>query len=105
MSEIKNTYQDFLLNNDETVKLTLTFGKLNVLKSYNNELYTRFNKINYGKGEEVLDMVTIIYVAYWCANYKVGEKIYSEDEFIELVPFDMIEIQRVYNSLMRPKKK
>lgn len=101
---IKNTFIDFQLDNDEIVKLTLTFGKLNLLKSVNNELYTRYMEIIYGKREDLLDMVTIIYVAYWCANFG-KEGLRKEDDFIELVPFDMPEIQRAYNSLMRPKKK
>lgn len=101
---MKNTFIEFELNNDEKVDLTLTFGKLNVLKSVNNELYTRYNEIVYGKREDLLDMVTIIYVAYWCANFG-KDKLYKEDDFINLVPFDMPEIQRAYNSLMRPKKK
>ena len=106
MSEIRNTYQEFQLENDEKVNLTLTFGKLNVLKSVNNELYSRYNNILYGKSEDIMDMVTIVYVAYWCANFSLGgDKLYSEEEFIELVPFDMVEIKRVYTSLIQPKKK
>lgn len=101
---MKNTVIEFQLNNDEKVNLTLTFGKLNVLRSVNNELYTRYNEIIYGKREDIMDMVTIIYVAYWCANFG-NETYHKEDEFIDLVPFDMLEIQRAYNSLMRPKKK
>ena len=38
---------------------------------------------------------------------KSGEifKVYTEEEFIELVPFDIMEIQRVYTALIQPKKK
>ena len=101
---MKNTLIDFQLNNEEVVKLTLTFGKLNVLRSVNNELYTRYNEIIYGKREDIMDMVTIIYVAYWCANIGNDNK-HNEDEFIDLVPFDLPEIQRKYSELMKPKKK
>ena len=48
MVDIKNTYQDFELENGEVVKLTLTFGRLNLLKSVNNELYNKFNNVLYG---------------------------------------------------------
>ena len=114
MSDIKNTYEKFQLQRVlddgtieyEEVDLTLTFGKLNVLRSRNNELYTRYCKMLSGKSEDILDMVTLIYVAYWCAHLTLPkDKLYTEDEFIELVPFDMPEIKRVYNSLMQPKKK
>lgn len=106
MSEIKNTYLEFDLNNGEKVNLTLTFGKLNVLKSLNNELYTRFNSVLYGKSEDMMDLVAIVYVAYWCANYSMsGDKLYTEQEFIELVPFDMNKLKEVFTSLTQPKKK
>lgn len=114
MSEIKNTYTDFQLERVlddgtieyETVKLTLTFSKLNVLRSRNNELYTRFNKLLFGKSEDMMDLVAVVYVAYWCANLTLSkDKIYTEEEFIELVPFDMNELKRVFNLLTQPKKK
>lgn len=103
--ESSTSYQEFVLKNGEIVNISLSFKRLALLRKLNFELYERFNKINYGKSEDILDLVTMIYVAYWCENHKIGKEIYSEDDFIELVPFDMTEIQRVYNSLMRPKKK
>lgn len=105
MAEIKNSYQEFELENGETVRMTLTFGKLNVLKSINNQLYERYNKILYGKSEDILDMVTLMYVAYWCANFNLSDSLYNENEFIDLVPFDFTEIKRVYTALTQPKKK
>lgn len=105
MSESKTTYQEFILTNGETVNLSLSFGRLNLLKKLNYELYDRFNKILYGKSEDIMDMVTIIYVGYWCANFKITDKPYSEEDFIELVDFDMLEIKRVFTALTQPKKK
>lgn len=102
---VKNTFRDFELNNGEVVKLTLTFGKLALLKSVNNPLYTKYNRIQYGKSEDMLDAVTLVYVAYWCANYGVADSLYTEQEFIDLVPFDVNEIKRAMNELTRPKKK
>lgn len=102
---MKNTYVEFELNNEETVKLTLTFGKLNMLKSANNSLYQKYSKfLMTGTSDDILDIVTMIYVAYWCANFG-KEKFYTLEEFIDLVPFDMVELERVNNALMRPKKK
>lgn len=101
---MKNSFIEFELNNEEVVNLTLTFGKLNILKSVNNELYQKFNKIFYGKSEDMMDMVTMIYVAYWCANFG-KEDMYKEQDFIDLVPFDFVEIERTFNALTRPKKK
>lgn len=102
---MKNTYVEMTLENDEIVKLTITFAKLNILKSVNHELYQRYSRlIMQGNSEDILDMATMVYVAYWCANFG-KEGMLKEDEFIELVPFDMVELQRVNNALMRPKKK
>ena len=111
MSESKITNESQIsgvalkLNNEEVVKLSLSFARLNILQKLNYDLFERFSRIANGKSESLLDLVTLIYVAYWCANYDGINKIYSEDDFIELVPFDMGEIQRVYMMLMRPKKK
>lgn len=102
--DAKNTTLDYVLNNGNTVKLTLTFGKLNVLKSVNNQLYEKFNKIVNGKSDEILDLVTIIYVAYWCANFG-KDGILTESEFIDLVPFDLLDIKKVFTTLTQPKKK
>lgn len=103
--ETRKNDVDFQLENGETVRLRLNFARLKILEKLNFELFERFNKINYGKSENIIDLATIVYVAYWCANYDGINKIYSEDEFVELVPFDVIEIQRVQNALMKPKKK
>ena len=100
-----NTYTDFTLENGDTVKLTLSFGRLNVLKSVNKELYARFNNVLYGKSEDMLDTIAMLYVAYWCANYNGIDKILEEQEFFDLVPFDMVTIKDVFDTLTKPKKK
>lgn len=100
----KNTLLDFKLEDGNIVKLTLTFGKLNVLKSVNNALYQKFNKILSGKSEEFLDLVDVIYVAYWCANFG-NEKLISQKDFIELVPFDIPTIKEAFDILTHVKKK
>jgi len=105
MGELKATGQEYVLNNGETVTLMLSFGRLNILKKLNIELYNRFNAILYGKSEDILDLVTIIYVGYWCANYNGVDQILKEDDFIELVDFDTLEIQRTFKALTQPKKK
>ena len=107
ISESKMTGQEFILNNGEVVKLGLNFAKLNLLKKLNIELYNRFNAILYGKSEDILDLVTIIYVAYWCYNFNGfnNNELYKEDDFIELVQFDTLEIQRTFKAITQPKKK
>lgn len=104
MDNLKNTVVKFSLANGEEVGLTLTFRKLNLMKSVNSSLYTRFNKIMTGKSEEILDLVTVIYGAYWCQNYG-AEEMLTESDFIDLVPFDINEIRNVFRLLTQPKKK
>lgn len=105
MEDSKTVGQEFILKNGETVILSLSFARLNILRKLNIELYDRFNKILYGKSEDILDLVTIIYVGYWCANFKITDNLYKEDDFIELVEFDTLEIQRTFKALTQPKKK
>lgn len=96
------------LENGLTVKLSITFAKLNVLKSLNNQLYQRFNKVFYlGKSEDIFDLITVLYVAYWCANYSINnqENFLSEKEFTDLVPYDISLILKIFNNLTQPKKK
>ena len=105
MSEIKQTYQEYVLKNDEKVNLSLSFGKLNILKKLNFDLYERFNRVLYGKSEDILDLVTRVYVAYWCANYNGTTELYKEEDFFDLVEFDALELKRVFTALTQPKKK
>lgn len=105
MEEVKATGQEYILSNGESVYLSLSFGRLNLLKKLNLELYNRFNEILYGKSNDILDLVTIIYVGYWCANFKLTDNLYKEEDFIELVEFDTLEIQRTFKELTQPKKK
>ena len=78
---------------------------MNLLKKVNSNLYERFNRLLFGKSEDILDLVTVVYVGYWCANYSITDKLYTEDEFIELVPFDSNELTKVFAELTQPKKK
>lgn len=105
MSNPKNSYIPFELTDGTKVNLTLTFRKLNLMKSVNPSLYERFNRIVSGKTEEILDLVTAIYAAYWCANYGGDKKIMSEADFVDLTPFDILKISAVFKELTQPKKK
>ena len=105
MNESTLTGQEYTLSNGEVVTLSLTFGKLNMLKKLNHDLYERVNKIFYGKSEDILDLVTMVYVGYWCANHGKTENLYKEEDFYDLVDFDALELKRVFTALTQPKKK
>lgn len=105
MTESTITGQEYVLKNGDAVKLSLSFGRLNLLRKLNANLYERFNRILYGKSDDILDLVTMVYVAYWCANYSITDKLYTEDDFYDLVDFDAGELSRVFTALTQPKKK
>lgn len=95
------------LNDGKEIELSLSFQRLAFLKKVRNDLYQRYNSImmNNKKEMDFFDMPFIIYIAYWCANYRIGEDIYSEEDFISLIPFDFKTIKRIFNQLTSPKKK
>lgn len=107
MNKPMNTTYDFTLCDGTVVKLTLNFYFLYQLRSNHKELYERYNKImqSTNKNEfDVLDMVTICYVGYVCANLK-EENILSEEEFYLMCGSDMNEVGKAVQHLITPKKR
>ena len=105
INKLKNTEYEFELADGTKVKTTITFYHLYQLKSKNKSLYERYNKIlqNTGKGGfDILEMVTIVYVGYVCANMN-NESILSEEEFIQLCGSDLQEVSKAVSALVRPK--
>ena len=102
---MKNTYQELELENGTTVKLTLNFARLLKLKSDNPGLYDRFMKVLQSKNFDIVfDSLTVLYTGYLCANI-TEESVLSEEEFIELVPFDLELINVAAGNLIQSKKK
>ena len=102
---MKNTYQELTLENGETVKLTLNFAKLLKIKNDQPKTYDRFMKVLQNKDFDIMfDSLTVLYTGYLCANVN-NESILSEDEFMELVPFDLETINVVAGQLIQSKKK
>ena len=52
----------------------------------------------------VFDSLTVLYTGYLCANMD-EESMLSEDEFMELVPFDLEVINVIAGKLIQGKKK
>lgn len=102
-----NTEIDFKLNNDEVVKLTLNFTLLLKIKNNYPEEYELFNKyVLYGDKKELdfFEIITVIYVAYLCANLDNKNR-YTKEEFIKLIPFNLDKITRTQEVLLGYKKK
>lgn len=101
----KNTYVDFELEDGTTVKLTLQFYRLYMLKNTNKKaVYDRYNKINAEGFKEELDMVDVLYTAYLCANVKEIDTCMTREEFLINMPVDREYIGDTYNMLVNPKK-
>lgn len=102
---MKNTYQELVLENGETVKLTLNFARLLKIKNEQPKIYDRFMKVLQNKDFDIVfDSLTVLYTGYLCANMN-DESILSEDEFMELVPFDLEVINVVAGKLIQSSKK
>lgn len=101
----KNTYQELELENGEIVKLTLNFARLLKIKSTQPKLYERFMKVLQNKEFDIVfDSLTVLYTGYVCANIS-NESVLSEEEFTELVPFDLEVINVLAGKLIQSKKK
>ena len=102
---MKNTYQELVLENGETVKLTLNFARLLKIKNEQPKIYDRFMKVLQNKDFDIVfDSLTVLYTGYLCANMN-DESILSEDEFMELVPFDLEVINVTAGKLIQSSKK
>lgn len=101
----KNTYQELELENGEVVKLTLNFARLLKVKNDQPKLYERFMKVLQNKEFDIVfDSLTVLYTGYVCANTN-NESVLSEEEFTELVPFDLEVINVIAGKLIQSKKK
>ena len=102
-----NTTYDFTLCDGTTVKLTLNFYYLYQLRNNHKELYERYNKIMQATGKDnldILNMATVCYVGYMCAN-QGEENLLSEEEFYMLCGNDVAAVGKAVNALVNPKKR
>lgn len=106
MSKKMNTTIEFEFCDGTTAKMTLMFYALYQLKNKNKALYNRYNQAMNAssKGDvDELDMITILYAAYICAN--MGEEnLLSEEEFMIKCGSDRIAVGKAVEDLTTPKK-
>lgn len=102
---MKNTYQELELMNGESIKMTLNFARLLKIKADQPQIYDRFMKVLQNKEFDIVfDSLTVLYTGYLCANIG-NESILSEEEFVELIPFDLELINTKAGQLIQSKKK
>ena len=102
------TFKELQLQNGEVIQLTLNFRRLLQLKNKRKKLYERYNLI-YNKTikDNTFDTITILYVAYLCANIDEidNDTVMSEDEFMEEIPQSFVLINNIVTELTQPKSK
>lgn len=103
-----NTTYDFTLADGTTVKLTLAFYALYLLKGKNKSLYERYNKAMLSISDkksayDELEAITVLYAAYVCANLN-AETIMNEEEFMILCGADRVAVNEALEHLIAPKK-
>jgi hypothetical protein len=100
-----NTTLDFEFYDGTTAKLTLTFYALYQLRSKNVGLYNRYNQAmnsSSKNGYDEFEMLTILYVAYMCANMN-EENVLTEEEFIIKCGSDRVAVGNAVKQLTSPK--
>lgn len=96
----KNTFIDFKFDDGESVKMTLTFYAIYQLKNRNKKLYDEYNKVMTNGIKEELDMITILYTAYLCAN---TEETMSFEDFIIKCGSNRRKVRETVAVLQNPK--
>lgn len=100
MEKKMNTNIDFELADGTIVPMTLTFYAIYQLKNKNKPLYDRYNKISTKGAQDELDMVTVLYAAYCCANSEPM----NEEDFIMALGCDRKAVGEAIQKLTQPKK-
>lgn len=106
MDKKMNTTIEFKFFDGTTVEMTLFFYALYQLKNKNKPLYDRYNKImtNQAKGiYDELEMITLLYVAYICANFDSEAPLMTEEEFIIKCGCDRGAVGKAVKDLTSPK--
>lgn len=101
---LKNTCYTFTFEDGDTAELTLAFYALYQLKAKNKSLYDEYNKIMTKGATEELDMITVLYAAYLCANITDTASCVSKEEFMIKCGSDRYAIKSAMESLVKPKK-
>lgn len=103
MAEIKSSYEILELNDGTPVNLTLNFKKLLWLRGtgHEKEVNEAMRLLSMGKDFDILMIPNFIWVSYLCAN---DTPAYTEEEFFELLPWDLTQLSNIIAALNTKKK-
>lgn len=106
MTKLNTVYELESIEGDK-IKLTLTYRYLLQLKRKHPEDYREYNRIMTKGADDEFDNIQILYTAYLCE--KIAEdgdtgNAMPFDDFIDILPFDRVEIAKAVGMLIAPKK-
>lgn len=103
--EITSKMETFELKNGDTVNLTLNFARLLWIRAhgYAKEVEMAMRVVSSEK-LQILDMPIYFYAAYLCGLKNDEKPKYTQQEFIELCPWNVERIYEVFNKLTTEKK-
>lgn len=104
MAEMKNTYHEFPFEDGDSVKMTLAYYFLYQLKNVNKGVYDRYNQIMTKGVKEEIEMITVLYAAYLCANITDAQNCMSEEAFMIKCGSDRFAVRAAFEKLTRAKK-
>lgn len=93
------------LEDGQRVELVLNFATLYKVRGLKKEIYEKYNRIITQGQKDIMDIVTILYMAYLCANINNLDVCMSEMEFMESLPYNPVMLAKKCNELTEPKKK
>jgi len=106
MTDKLNTKYTFEFYDGTSTELSLRFIDLYKLKAKNRGMYDKYHKCMSNQANnkvDELEMVTILYVAYFCAHMDDPE-IMTEEEFIMKCGCDRVAVANAIKILTQPKK-
>lgn len=103
MNKPLNTNYTFTFEDGSTVEMTLSFYILYQLKGKKRTLYDAYSKIMTKGASDELEMISVLYTAYVCANLADLENIMSEEEFMMKCGSDRDAVGRAIKALIKPK--
>lgn len=104
-NKAKNTFYEFKFEDGDSVQMTLAFYALYQLKSKNKAIYDEYNRVMTKGASEELDMITVLYAAYLCANVSDVAACMSKDDFMIRCGSDRNAIKDAMEALVKAKKR
>lgn len=103
-NSIKNTMYEFKFEDGTSENLTLAFYALYQLKAKKKAIYEEYNQIMTKGAKEELDMITVLYAAYLCANISNIDGCMSFEDFMIKCGSSRYAVKDAMEFLVKPKK-